>query len=161
MLAWEKFRLGSDVPSRMLPRLTFRDWARKVSDGRTQFDWLSRDHDEVDAYVADPLCGFDASVGMWQGVFELIFAGADDRALAGVRRDFPFHVLGGAADPATDFARAVERLAARLRKAGFADVAAAIHAGTRHETLNELNRDAAMADFARWATRIAAHEEGA
>ncbi len=153
VLAWERFRLGSDVPSRILPRLTFRDWARKVTDGRTPFDWLSRDHAEVDAYVADPLCGFDASVGMWRGVFELIFAGADDRNLAGVRRDLPFHVLGGARDPATDFGKATERLAGRLRAAGFADVVSTVHAQTRHETLNELNRDVAMEEFAQWAAR--------
>ena len=159
VLAWEKFRLGSDVPSRILPRLTFRDWAKKVSDGRTPFDWLSRDQREVDAYVADPLCGFDASVGMWQGVFALIFAGADDRNLSGVARGFPFHILGGASDPATDFGRATERLAGRLRAAGFTDVVSRVHARTRHETLNELNRDVAMADFAEWAGRVAAAHE--
>ena len=43
ILAWEKFRLGSDMPSRMLPKLTFQAWGRKVPDHRTPFDWLSRD----------------------------------------------------------------------------------------------------------------------
>src|SRR5690606_34631438 len=102
ILAWERFRMGSDVPSRMLPRLTFRDWARKVSDGRTSFDWLSRDHEEVDRYVADPLCGWDASVGLWLSLFDLTFMGADDRNLARIPRDLPLHLVGGARDPATD-----------------------------------------------------------
>jgi alpha-beta hydrolase superfamily lysophospholipase len=152
VLAWERFRLGSDVPSRILPKLTFRDWAKKVTDGRTPFDWLSRDHAEVDAYVADPLCGFDASVGMWRGVFDLIFAGADDRNLAGLPRDLPFNILGGAKDPATDFGKATEHLAGRLRAAGLTDVVSTLHAQTRHETLNELNRDTAMEEFAQWAS---------
>lgn len=156
VLVWEAFRLGSDVPSRILPKLTFRDWARKVSDGRTPFDWLSRDQREVDAYVADPLCGFDASVGMWQGVFSLIFAGADDRNFAGVPRGLPFHIVGGAKDPATDFGRATEKLARRLETMGLSDVEAKVYAQTRHETLNELNRDDAMEAFARWAARVAA-----
>ena len=155
VLAWERFRLGSDVPSRILPRLTFRDWARKVTDGRTPFDWLSRDHGEVDAYVADPLCGFDASVGMWKAVFDLIFAGADDRNLAGVRRDLPFSIVGGAKDPATNFGKATEHLAARLRRLGFSQVSAKVYSQTRHETLNELNRDTAMEEFAQWAEGVA------
>jgi alpha-beta hydrolase superfamily lysophospholipase len=155
LLAWERFRLGSDVPSRLLPKLTFRDWARKVTDGRTPFDWLSRDHAEVDAYVADPLCGFDASVGMWKGVFDLIFAGAADGRLAGIRRDLPFNIVGGARDPATNFGKATEHLAARLRALGFSQVVAKLYAQTRHETLNELNRDIAMEDFAQWAMRVA------
>jgi alpha-beta hydrolase superfamily lysophospholipase len=81
VLAWERFRLGSDVPSRILPKLTFDAWAKQVTDGRTPFDWLSRDHAEVDAYVADPLCGWNASVGMWRTVFDFVFAGADNAQL--------------------------------------------------------------------------------
>lgn len=164
VLAWERFRLGSDVPSRLLPRLTFRAWARKVTDGRTPFDWLSRDHAEVDAYVADPLCGFDASVGMWKGVFDLIFAGADDRNFSGVRRDLPFNIVGGAKDPATDFGRATEHLAGRLRRMGFSNPVSRVYAQTRHESLNELNRDLIMRDFAEWAEGVVAatgHDGGA
>lgn len=156
VLAWERFRLGSDVPSRILPALTFRDWARKVTDGRTAFDWLTRDQREVDAYVADPLCGFDASVGMWKAVFDLIFAGTDDRSFAGIPRGLPFNVAGGAKDPATEFGKATERLAGRLRAMGFSDVVSKVHADTRHETLNELDRDAVMDEFALWAGRVAA-----
>ena len=122
LLAWERFRLGSDVPSRLLPRLTFRAWARQIPDRRTEFDWLSRDAVEVDAYVADPLCGFDASVSLWGDLFDLIEAGADDRRFAAVRRDLPFNLVGGAADPSTFHGSAVEALAARLRRMGFSNL---------------------------------------
>lgn len=150
ILAWERFRLGSDVPSRMLPKLTFRDWAGKVPDRRTDFDWLSRDPVEVDKYVADPLCGWDASVSMWRDVFELIFHGADDRHFAAVRKDLPFSLVGGEHDPASDGGKAVEALAARMRRLGFSNLNSRIYAQTRHESLNELNRDVITADFGRW-----------
>ncbi|MGI6852371.1 alpha/beta fold hydrolase [Mesorhizobium sp. 1B3] len=150
VLLWERFRLGSDVPSRVLPRLTFQDWASKVPDRRTDFDWLSRDTAEVDKYVADPHCGWDASVSMWRDIFGLISYGADDRHFAAVPRDMPFSLVGGEKDPASNGGKAVEALAERMRRLGFSNLYSKVYAETRHESLNELNRDVITRDFVRW-----------
>jgi len=153
ILAWERFRLGSDVPSRLLPRLTFGTWAKKVRGGRTRFDWLSRDTAEVDAYIADPLCGWEASVGMWQTVFGFAAAGTQDDSFARIRRDMPVNLVGGAEDPATDGGKAVTRLADRMRRLGFSNLVSTVYPQTRHESLNELNRNLIMEHFADWAAR--------
>ena len=79
----------------MIPKLTFQAWAKQMPDRRTEFDWLSRDPVEVDKYVADPLCGWDASVSMWSDVFRFVFFGADDRNFESVRKDLPFNLVGG------------------------------------------------------------------
>lgn len=156
VLAWEKFRLGSDVPSRMLPRLTFRDWAQKTSDGRTDFDWLSHDQDEVDRYVADPLCGWAPSIGMWNAIFDMMIAGSNDRTLARIPRDFPINLVGGDEDPATDFGQAVSKFEDRMRRMGFLNLTSKIYEKTRHESLNELNQNIIMKMFADWAETVAA-----
>lgn len=155
ILWWEKLRLGSDVPSRILPKLTFADWAKKVPGARTPFDWLSRDPAEVDAYIADPLCGWDATVSMWRDVFDFIFYGADDANFGNIQKSLPVHLQGGEHDPATNGGKAVQDLANRMRAMGFSNVTLSILAQTRHESLNEVNRDAIMADFAHWAERAA------
>ena len=66
---------------------------------RTEFDWLSRDPDEVDLYVADPMCGFgvdaEGTAGMLSGAGDL---GDPDR-LSAIRPDLPIYVLSGEADP--------------------------------------------------------------
>lgn len=154
LLAWERFRLGSDASSRLLPRLTFGQWARQIADRRTDFDWLSHDQAEVDAYMADPLCGRVPSVGMWQDVFRLIFAGADDRNFTNVRRDLPINLAGGADDPATFGGKAVRDMERRLRAMGFSNLVSTIYPKTRHESLNELNRNVIIADFIAWAMEV-------
>jgi alpha-beta hydrolase superfamily lysophospholipase len=154
ILAWEKFRLGSDVPSRLLPRLTFQAWGRQVPGHATPFDWLSRDAEEVKKYIDDPFCGWDASVSMWRDIFGFVFAGADDGNFAALRRHLPINLVGGEMDPATDGGKAVEHLADRLRRMGFSNLVSTIYANTRHESLNELNRDVIMADFAEWLDGI-------
>ena len=156
ILAWERFRLGSDVPSRMLPRLTFQAWGKAVPGHRTLFDWLSRDPAEVDKYIADPLCGWDASVSLWRDLFGFIFNGADDSQFTGMARNLPINLAGGEKDPATSGGKAVEHLAGRMRRMGFSNLVSKVYAETRHESLNEVNRNIIMEDFVAWADKITA-----
>lgn len=156
VLSWEQFRLGSDMPSRVLPKLTFQGWGNKVPDHTTPFDWLSRDPAEVKKYIDDPLCGWDASVSMWKDIFALVFSGAENDYLSAVPRALPFNLVGGAKDPATDGGKAVDALARRMRTMGFSNLVSTVYADTRHESLNEVNRDAITADFIAWANGVVA-----
>lgn len=151
LLAWERFRLGSDVPSRLMPFLTFRAWAKAFPRARTPFDWLSRDAEAVDGYIADPLCGWDATVGMWRAIFDLNLIDTDRRSLASIPKPLPIQLVGGGADPATAGGIAVRRLERRLRRIGFSNLETRIYPETRHESLNELNRNLIAEDFAQWA----------
>ena len=151
VLKTERALKGSDVPSTILPRLTFDTWGRSMPDYRSQADWLSRDRAEVEAYEADPLCGFDISVSMWLDVFALTFRGTESVLLSRLKKDLPIHLVGGGKDPATDGAKATAWLSHRLAAAGFSQVTKRIYPEMRHETLNEFGREEAMAEFAAWA----------
>jgi len=153
MLAYEKFRLGSDMPSRLAPKLTFEDWGKKIPGAMTPADWLSRDPAEVRKYIDDPLCGWDASVSLWRDLFGFIFAGADDSRFSAVPHDLPISLVGGEKDPATDGGKAVKHFADRLKRMGFSNLNSTVYADTRHESLNEVNRNMIMEDFGKWLDR--------
>lgn len=159
VLAWETFRLGSDMPSRLLPRLTFRAWGKAIPGHSTPFDWLSRDEREVESYIADPFCGRNASISLWRDLFGFIFAGANDANLSHIRWDLPILLVGGTKDPATDGGKAVRRLAGRMERMGFSNLVTRIYAETRHESLNEVNRNVIMEDFAVWAEKAVAKRD--
>jgi len=154
ILRAERMLKGSDVPSGILPKLTFGAWGRSVANRRTDFDWLSRDPAEVDKYVADPLCGFDASVSLWLDIFALTFRGTRRTSLDRLSRDLPIHLGGGGRDPATENGKAVEWLAKHLKQAGFSHITFQIYQDMRHETLNEIGAEAAIDDFANWCDRV-------
>lgn len=154
ILGWERMRLGSDVPSRLLPRLTFQAWGKAVPNHRTLFDWLSRDAVEVDKYIADPLCGWNASISMWRDVVGMALYAGKDSSFAGVRRDLFVNLVGGEKDPASDYGKAVHHLARRMDRMGFPNLVSKVYAETRHESLNEVNRDIVMGDFAAWADHV-------
>lgn len=148
VLALERLTAGGEGPAKRMTALTFDAWNRRLKPNRTAFDWLSHDEAQVDAYVADPDCGWTASVSLWGDLFDgLAEAGG---APARVRQDMPFHLLGGAEDPVTDGGRAIKQLAARLTRAGVSDVTDIVVDGARHETLNEIGAEATMTAFADW-----------
>ncbi|RKE84282.1 alpha/beta hydrolase [Rhizobium sp. AG855] len=156
VLAVEKMLKGSDVPSAILPQATFGAWGKSIPGHRTLFDWLSRDPAEVDAYIADPLCGFDASVSMWQDIFRMTFAGASKERLALLPKGLPVYLVGGGQDPATNKGREIRWLGRRMMDAGMTQVTTTIYDEMRHETLNEIGRERAVADFLAWLDRFTA-----
>jgi len=150
ILGTEAILRGRQTPSRIATALTFDAWNKTFKPNRTGFDWLSRDEAEVDAYIADPLCGFDASISLWLDVTAAIYFGADDRNLARLPKSLPVHLLGGGDDPCSAKGRAMERLARRMQKARLTDVTCLVLPNTRHESLNEINRDQTTEDFLNW-----------
>ena len=155
-LSVEKALKGSDVPSAILQRATFDAWAKSVTSRRTPFDWLSHDPAAVDAYIADPLCGFSPTLSMMQDILALIFAGGSAAGLARLPHRLPVQLLGGTADPATDNAGAMRWLADRLRAAGLRDVTLTVVEGARHETHHEIEpfRSQAFDALSAWLDRI-------
>ncbi|TDK38893.1 alpha/beta hydrolase [Rhizobium deserti] len=154
ILRAERALKGSDVPSGLLPKLTFRAWGRSIAGHRTELDWLSHDRDAVDAYIEDPLCGFDASVSLWLDLFELTFRAP--KMIERLPKHLPIHLVGGAEDPATNGGREIQWLSQLLKRNGLSSVITKIWPATRHETLNDTVRGRATAEFAAWAKTVLA-----
>jgi alpha-beta hydrolase superfamily lysophospholipase len=123
---------------------------------RTDFDWLSRDEAQVDAYVADPLCGFGIDQAAGKSMFTDARAVADPARLAAMRTDLPVYLASGELDPVGGQAALVHALADRYRTAGLTDVTVRIYPGARHEVFNETNRDEVVAELLAWIERAIA-----
>ncbi|MBD8686921.1 MULTISPECIES: alpha/beta hydrolase [unclassified Rhizobium] len=152
ILRTEKMLKGSDVPSAILPKATFRIWNSKMPEKRTSADWLSHDKAAVDAYVEDPLCQFEASVSLWQDVFEMSYRGP--KLISRLPKAMPILLVSGNEDAATNNGREIVWLAQQFRSAGFTDVKDRIYPGMRHETLNEIGWEVPAADFAAWTRKV-------
>jgi alpha-beta hydrolase superfamily lysophospholipase len=117
---------------------------------RTGYEWLSRDEAEVDAYVADPLCGFDLPDETVPSLFGAAATVADPSALARIRPDLPILVVSGSADPLAGGGGLVQVLGQRYRDAGVTDVTVRLYDDARHEIFNETNRDEVTRDVIAW-----------
>jgi alpha-beta hydrolase superfamily lysophospholipase len=152
----ERLRLGPRGHSNVLAGLSFDAFNKKFAPNRTAFDWLSRDPAEVDAYVADELCGFPCSTTTWILVLDALARIARPELQMRVRKDLPVYVFSGARDPANDETRGVQQLIEAYGRAGLTRVTHRFYEGARHETLNETNRDEVTADLVRWLGEVLA-----
>lgn len=117
---------------------------------RTGYEWLSRDDAEVDAYVADPWCGWDIPDDVIPSLFAPAPRLADPALLANIRSDLPILIASGDADPLAGGGALVQVLGQRYRDAGLTDVTVRLYPAARHEILNETNRDQVTADIVAW-----------
>ncbi|KGN30784.1 alpha/beta hydrolase [Knoellia sinensis KCTC 19936] len=141
---------GRKHRSGLMDKLTFGQFNTKFKPNRTQFDWLSRDHAEVDKYIADPLCGNVFSAGFFADLLHGIQQINKPSAYAAVPTDLPVFVFSGELDPVGDNGKGPREVADRLRAAGVTDVTTTMHPEGRHEMLNETNRDEVVADVLEW-----------
>lgn len=121
---------------------------------RTDYDWLSRDPDEVDAYVADPGCGFGLGPASTASMIAGLDGVAEPDRLAGIRPDLPILLISGDADPLAGGGALIELVAERYREAGVRDVTVLLYPGARHEVFNETNRDEVTGDLLAWVHRV-------
>jgi alpha-beta hydrolase superfamily lysophospholipase len=121
---------------------------------RTGYEWLSRDAEQVDAYVADERCGFGLSDVDGRQMFASARQVADPQRLAGLRKDLPVYIAVGEADPVNGQLALVDPLVQRLRDAGLTDVELVVYPEARHEVFNEINRDEVVADLLAWLDRV-------
>lgn len=125
---------------------------------RTDFDWLSRDDAAVDAYLADPLCGFGIDRESTKSMFQAARRLGDPAQVARIRSDLPIYIAVGSKDPVNANLALVEVLAQRLHEAGVKDVTVRVYSEARHELFNETNRAEVMADLADWLGRALARD---
>lgn len=146
--------LGPDHPSPLMNSLAFGPFNSAFRPARTDFDWLSRDRRQVDAYVADPLCGYVCSSRFYLELLRLMDAANSLDAMRATPIGLPVGLFSGAEDPVGGAGRGVRRVARGLRDAGVREVGLTLYPGARHELLHEVNRRQVQADVVEWVCRL-------
>ena len=124
---------------------------------RTDFDWLSRDESVVDAYIADPLCGFGIDAASVKEMFAGARRLADPDEVARIPHYLPVYLAVGSKDPINGELNLLWALVDRYRAAGLNDVTVRVYDDGRHEILNEINRAEVIEDLLHWLQRVSAH----
>ncbi|MCI9338351.1 MAG: alpha/beta hydrolase [Lachnospiraceae bacterium] len=150
LVGLQKLFCGSRHVSRLIDKAAFGGYNKAIPHPRTAFDWLSRDEERVDCYLADPDCGFPFTVNGFGALFTLVSRLHSAENLKAVPKKLPVLMISGDADPVGDYGSGVRRAYDSLKTAGLEDISLKLYEGGRHELLNETNRAQVMEDVYAW-----------
>lgn len=127
-------------------KLMFGNFNKRIKEPRTAFDWLSYNVENVDKYIADPLCGFGPRNGFCKEFLKGMNGLYKKKNLEQIRKDLPIFIITGEEDPVTTYSKATTMLKDMYTKLGIKSVSIKIYQKARHEILNEDLRDEVIND---------------
>ncbi|MBR2133479.1 MAG: alpha/beta fold hydrolase [Eubacterium sp.] len=131
---------GKYYKSKTLDSLTFGSYNSKF-EGRTNFDWLTRDNDIVDKYINDKYCGFLFSAQGMNDLVKINIASNSKEWYDKLPKDRAYLVISGEMDPVGEYGKAVKGVYDKLIQTGHSKAELKLYPECRHEVLNELNKD--------------------
>lgn len=147
-------KTGEENPNEQLDNMVFGSYNKRIENPRTAKDWLTRDDAIVDAYIADPMCGFVPACGLLRDMMKGIHYIQQPKNLANMKKDLPVFFIAGQEDPVGPYGKGVEQAAKAFRNAGMINVALKLYPDCRHEILNELNKDEVYGDVTKWISQV-------
>lgn len=141
-------------PAAWIQNLIFGGYNRVFSPNRTQFDWLASDPKVVDAYTADPLCGFTCTYSFFYDLFWGIWHLNID-TIRSIKPTLPVLLVSGAQDPLGKMGHRVAKLAKIYRDLQFESVEVKLYPRSRHEALNDQEKTEVLRDIGNWLNRLA------
>lgn len=145
---------GEQKPSASLRAMAFGSYNKSVENPRTPNDWISSDPKAVDAYCADPMCGFAECAGLDRDMLFGIQLNQKKDNLARMEKDLPVLFIAGAQDPVGNFGKGVRQSAEAFRKAGMRCVDVKLYKNSRHEIHNDVEKEQVFADIYRWISEV-------
>lgn len=134
--------------AKFLNALMFGGFNKKIKNPRTPYDWLSYNQENVDKYIADPLCGFGPNNGFCYEFLKGMARLHKKKFLRKIRKDLDIFIISGEEDPVTGYGKSVGKLHDMYIKLGVKNVDTKIYKGMRHEILNEDNKQEVYEDVA-------------
>lgn len=141
---------GPAYRSKMVDRMAFGSYLKKIPNPDTPYDWICTDKEIVAAYAKDPKCTFMFTVNGFHELLCTLQEVSSPNWAARLKTETPVYLFSGDMDPVGDYGKGVEQVFQWIKEAGVQDVQLKLYPGGRHEMLNEVNRAQVYADVLAW-----------
>lgn len=137
---------GKMCRSPLASKLVNGDCNGRIPQKRTEFDWLTRDEEIVDRYIADEACGYLFTINGYLTLVKSVDRLNVKNLLAQMPKDLPVLFLSGEEDPVGNYGAGVKRAYEQFLKAGMRKTEMKLYPHFRHEILNEIGKEEVYED---------------
>lgn len=124
-----------------------------IKDKQTDKDWLSRNRENVYAFLNDPLCGGELKLGGVRDLISLAASACSTQWAKSLSKTLPILIISGAKDPISLNGKGIIALSDNLEDEGIFPTVI-MYPGDRHEILNEENHENVYLDVFTWLNDI-------
>ncbi len=125
---------------------TFDKYELFFPENERPFAWLSRDKEQVKAFVGDPMSGYTMCVNFYASFLFGVHNTYKKRNLRAIPKNLPIILLSGSEDPVGEMGAGVKRLYETYKANGL-NVEMKLYDGARHKILSEINREEVIEDM--------------
>ncbi|MFS1512653.1 alpha/beta fold hydrolase [Chengkuizengella sp. SCS-71B] len=150
IVKYEVKRKGTRGRSPRMNKLIFGRFNKSFHPNRTEFDWISRDENEVDKYVEDPFTGGVCTASFY---YDMLFGVQELHRMENIQqtpKNLPIYFISGDKDPLGNFGKDIKKVVSLYQNSGVKDISYKIYKDARHELLSELNFDEVTHDIIFW-----------
>ena len=140
---------GQRYRSPLLYSMTLGSYNRAFAPNRTSCDWLSKNTENVDQYLKDPLCQFRFTVNGYHTLLSTLAFIQSPKNIARLPRELPIFLVAGDQDPVGNMGKGVLQVY-QLYRTRCSQVECKLYPGLRHEILNETERMEVYQDILTW-----------
>jgi alpha-beta hydrolase superfamily lysophospholipase len=100
----------------------------------------------------DDLCGFIFTTNGYYNLFDGLLQLSDKENTLPFPQNLPILIVSGSMDPVGGFEAGIKKVYDSFKNKGVTNITLNIYKDSRHEVLNEINREEVYQDIYRWMT---------
>lgn len=143
---------GERYRSKLLKKMAFGSYNKRITAARTENDWLSRNAENVEKYNRDKYCTFLFTVNGYQTLFDVLKYIQKAENIRKIPKKLPLYFIAGKEDPVGNYGEGVLKIAEQYKENDIKNIQTKLYENDRHEIINETDKDIVFNDIFQWIT---------
>ncbi len=138
---------GPKYKSKLLSNLSVGQFNKKITNPKTDYDWVCKNEKVIEEYINDPFCGIGFTCSAYNDLYHLVIKMHQPKNYKNINKNLKFLMIRGLEDPCVGENKGAEDSRRILKESGFTNIKFIDYPNMRHEILGEENNEQVYNDI--------------